>query len=116
MNKPMHLIVLILNKTECLDFLLKELVRIGVKGATIVDSTGLARALDDDALSIFGSLRLMIDQDRESNKTILMAVNDDLIPLVRQTVDEAVGGIEQPDTGVLFGLPISFFDGKASKS
>lgn len=115
MDKPMHLLILILNKVECLDCIFKELLRIGVKGATIVESTGMARALDDDSLSIFGSLRLMIDQDRESNKTILMAVNDDLIPLVRQTVNEAVGGLEKPDSGVLFGLPISFFDGKVNR-
>ncbi|NLW11746.1 MAG: hypothetical protein GX028_07000, partial [Clostridiaceae bacterium] len=51
----------------------------------------------------------------ESNRTIFMAVNDELVEEVRKTINEAVGGLDKPDTGVLFGMPISFFDGKVSK-
>lgn len=115
MDKPMQLLILVLNKTECLDHLFKELLKIGIKGATVLESTGMARILNDDSMNIFGTIRLFIDENRESNRTIFMAVNDDLVPLVRQTINDAVCGLDQPDTGVLFGVPISFFDGKVSR-
>lgn len=115
MDKSMQLLVLILNKTECMDHLFEELIRIGVKGATVVESTGMARVLADQSKNLFGSIRMLIDSDLESNRTIFMAVNDDLVEEVRKTINEAIGGLDKPDTGVLFGMPISFFDGKVSK-
>ena len=115
MNKPMQLLVLILNKTECLDHLFEELVRIGVKGATVVESTGMARVLADQSQNLFGSIRMLIDPDLESNRTIFMAVNEEIVDQVRATINEAVGGLDQPDTGVLFGMPIAFFDVKVFK-
>lgn len=116
MNKPMQLLVLVLNKVECLDTLFEELIRIGVKGATVVESKGMARIVGEDVYSLFGSLRMLVDSDTESSKMVFMAVNDDLVEAVRETVDRVLGGLQKPDTGVLFGLPITFFDGKADKA
>lgn len=116
MDKPMQLLVLILNKTECLDQLFEELLSIGIKGATVVESTGMARVIGDQSHDLFGSIRMLIDTDRESNLTIFMAVNESLVEKTRQVINEAVGGLENPDTAVLFGLPINFFDGKTQKS
>ncbi len=115
MDKPMQLLVLILNKKECLEGLLDALIEAGVKGATVLESTGMARIVGEDTRSMFGSIRMLIDPDLESNRTILMAVNESLIEKVRFTVNEVLGGLDKPDTGVLFGLPITFFDGKVSK-
>ncbi len=111
----MQMLVLVLNKTEKLDDILKALLDIGIRGATILESTGMARALDRDELSIFGSLRMVVDKDRETSKTIFMAVQNSLVEKARETIDEVVGGLCRPDTGVLIGLPINFFDGKVSE-
>ena len=108
----MQLLVLVLNKTEKMDDILTSLLDVGIRGATILDSTGMARALDKDELSIFGSLRMVVDKDRETSKTIFIAVQDSLVDQARETIDTVVGGLCRPDTGVLFGLPINFFDGK----
>jgi len=115
MDKPMQLLVLILNKTECLDELFDALIAIGVKGATVMESTGMARIVGEDTRSLFGSIRMLIDPDLESNRTIFMAVDEPLVEKVRATVRDVLGGLDKPDTGVLFGLPITFFDGKVSK-
>ena len=42
-------------------------------------------------------------------------MNDDQVELVRKTVDDAVGGINNPHTGIMFGMPISFADGLMKK-
>ena len=111
----MQLLVLILNKTECLDELFEELMRIGVRGATVLESTGMARMIGKRGETLFESIRLLIDMDRQSNLTVIMAVDEEMVNQVRTIIDEVVGGIERPDTGVLFGLPINFFDGRPTK-
>ncbi len=111
----MQLLVLVLNKTEYLDDILKQLLDIGIRGATILESTGMARTLDRDEMSIFGSLRMVVDQDRENSRTVFIAVQDSLVDIARKTIDQAVGGLCRPDTGVLIGMPINFFDGKVSE-
>ena len=111
----MQLLVLVLNKTECLDDILKELLNIGIRGATILESTGMARTLDRDEMSLFGSLRMVVDKDRENSRTVFLAVKDSLVDEARATIDQVVGGLCRPDTGVLFGMPINFFDGKVSE-
>ena len=108
----MQLLVLVLNKTEKMDDILKELLNVGIRGATIVESTWRSRAMDDLDLPIFGSLRMVIDEKKDSSRTVFIAVQDSLVDEARKTIDSVVGGLAHPDTGVLFGLPINFFVGK----
>ena len=64
----MQLVVLVLNKTECLEELLEKFVEINVKGATIIESSGMAKALYNDShvSDLFGSLRALINPRKES--------------------------------------------------
>jgi len=50
----MYLFVLVLNRVELLEEILERLLRAGIPGATIIDSTGMGRTLvqaDHDARS-----------------------------------------------------------------
>lgn len=109
----MQMLVLVLNKTECLEELLERFVQINVKGATIIDSTGMARALSDgeNTGTILGSLRYLIDPERQQSKTIFCIVKDELVDCIRKVVDDVTGGLDRPDTGILFSLPTLFVDG-----
>ena len=112
----MHVIFLVLNKIECLDDVLAKLKKAGVTGGTIIDSTGMVKKLEDSAESyILGSLRLLLEDPSPESKTLLFIINDNQVELVRKTVDEALGGINNPNTGILFGFPISFADGLMKK-
>ncbi|MEE0967017.1 MAG: hypothetical protein U0L85_08190 [Bacilli bacterium] len=112
----MHVIFLVLNKIECLDDVLAKLKKAGVTGGTIIDSTGMVKKLEDSAESyILGSLRLFLEDPRPESKTLFFIINDNQVELVRKTVDEALGGINNPNTGILFGFPISFADGLMKK-
>ena len=112
----MHVIFLVLNKIECLDDVLAKLKKAGVTGGTIIDSTGMVKKLGDSAESyILGSLRLFLEDPRPESKTLFFIINDNQVELVRKTVDEALGGINNPNTGILFGFPISFADGLMKK-
>lgn len=108
----MKLVVIILNKTECLDRLLETFRDNGVAGATIIDSRGMIQELSDSyEFRIAGSLREIFMPSHKENKTILMVTKEKDVPVISRIVDEATGGLSKPDTGILFTLPIDHLEG-----
>ena len=109
----MKLFVVILNKTEKLEELLAEFVRIGICGSTVLQSTGAARLLSnyDRELPVIGSLRTWLYPEREKNKTILTVLRDDQVQDAADAVARVVGDITQKDTGIIFSVPIDFTKG-----
>ena len=101
----MQVIVVVLNKLDCLDDLLANLKRAGVRGGTIIESTGMIKTIDDsDESYLLGSLRLFLENPRPESRTIFFIVEDGQVDLVRKTVDESVGGIDNPNTGIVFWI------------
>ncbi|MEG0367637.1 MAG: hypothetical protein RR585_12425 [Coprobacillus sp.] len=112
----MQVIFVVLNKIECLDELLARLKKAGVGGGTILDSTGMVKSLEDsDESYLLGSLRLFLDASRPDSKTIFFIVQDEQVDIVRKTVDDVLEGIDNHDTGIMFGIPITFADGLIKK-
>ena len=108
----MQLVVIVLNRTEYLEDLLKEFAERGISGATILDSTGMARVLGShEDLHIFGSLRMMFNPERQESKTVLTVLPEEKIPVLKESVRDVVGDLSKPDTGILFGVPLSFVEG-----
>ena len=108
----MQVIFVVLNKIDCLDDLLARLNKAGIRGGTIIDSKGMVRSIDDsDQSYILGSLKFFLDTPSPESKTIFFLVRDDQVEIARKTVDEVLGGIDKPNTGVMFGMPVTFVDG-----
>ncbi|MEG0766169.1 MAG: hypothetical protein RR482_00490 [Clostridia bacterium] len=109
----MQLLVLVLNKTECLEPLMEALLSHHLCGATVLDSTGMLRILDpyQEQLPIFGSLRHLFDPERESSKTIFMVLPDAQVEVAMRVIREVTGGLDKPDTGIAFALPTLFVEG-----
>ena len=108
----MQLLILILNRIDLLEDLLSALADYGLKGATVLDSTGMARVLTDSKNQHFlNTLKMLLDPDLQENKTILMAVKEEQIEDIKQIIHMITGGLHKPDTGVLFGVPITFMEG-----
>ncbi|MGI6013540.1 MAG: P-II family nitrogen regulator [Oscillospiraceae bacterium] len=108
----MCLVVIVLNQTECLNNLLEELSRAGIMGATILDSHGMAHSLYEyDELRFFGSLRILLDPERNESKTILMVCKEDCVSVVSEVVNRITGGLDKPDTGILFTVPVNYVEG-----
>ena len=69
----MKLLVIILNKTECLEELLEAFTENNISGATIIDSKGMLQELyEHDEFKFIGSLRSLFNPEHTENKTILM--------------------------------------------
>lgn len=108
----MKLLIIVLNKVEYLDKLLAKFGQCSIPGATILNSKGMAQELGGhDELRFLGSLRLLMNPARQENVTIFMAIPDEKVKTVSKIVNEVTGGLDQPDTGILFTVPIDYTEG-----
>ncbi|KAB3530068.1 hypothetical protein [Alkaliphilus serpentinus] len=105
----MHALFIVLNRTEYLDDILTEFVTIGIKGATILDSQGMASALVNrsEKSPIFDSLRSFLYSSRPFNKTIFTIIEDEeLLEQAMDAVDKLVGDFNKKGVGIMFSIPI----------
>lgn len=107
----MFLVMLILDNPSLCHDVLDAWEAAGVRGVTILASTGLGRVrtrkglLDD--MPLMPSLQEFFRDEESQNRTLISVVKD------RATVDRViaatptvVGDLSQPETGVLMVLPV----------
>ena len=108
----MKLVVYVMNKTELLDSFLHELNAHDIKGATILNSSGMARKLiENDDMNFIGSLKSLFANPRKNSNVILMAVSNEKVPVIFNIIDRFCGGLNDPDTGIAFTLNIDEIKG-----
>ncbi len=109
----MQLIYVIIKHVNLTDQLMVELANAGVKGATVLDSEGMAKYLyKSENVQTLDLLKQILNKENPNeSKTIIMAVNDDMVQTVRETVKNVVGDFNVPNAGVMFGVPITFSEG-----
>ncbi|MFV0255453.1 MAG: hypothetical protein ACK5G7_04935 [Erysipelotrichaceae bacterium] len=111
----MELLFFVLNKLDCLDDLLKGFSDNKISGATVIDSTGLAHLLAENDYG-FGMLRTLLDLSRSQNKTIFMVCEKSEVKNIEKIIEESVGNLNEPNTGVLFTVPVSYVKGIIKES
>ena len=111
----MKVMFFVLNKTELLDDLLSEFANRNVRGATVVESRGMARLLgnyhDDDEIPFLGSVRAYLNPERQKSNLIIACLKDGQITDVEAAIDTVIGDLSKPDTGVLFTVPVDYTKG-----
>lgn len=107
----MQVLFLVLHKIECLNDVLMAVQKTGVTGGTIIESSGMLNTLKKNENFILDSLRIFLENPREESKTLFFVVDDANVEKVKQAIDGALGGISNPNTGIMFGLPLSFVEG-----
>lgn len=111
----MKLLFLVLNKTEKLDAILTEFVKKDIRGATIIDSMGMARLLstkhDDNEISFLSSLRVFLSPEREQSNIILTVIHDSQLETAVAAIESVIGDLSSKDTGVVFSVPVDFAKG-----
>jgi len=108
----MKLLIFVLNDIEKLEPILTKLEHKGIRGATIIQSRGMAMALENyfDG-SFLGSLRAVLEPDREENRTVFMVIDEEKIPIVVEIIEATVGSLDRPNSGIVFSLPLDFIKG-----
>jgi len=102
-----NLLVVILHDETYLPDLLQAWQNVGLPGATIIDSVGAYRAttwLDQVGLGAIGDLFARAEQ----SKILLAALDDDSkLEEAVTTVEEIIGDLNAPYTGLYFVIPIA---------
>lgn len=113
----MQVFFLVINKVSLVDELLKEFASIGIHGATIIDSTGMGRALmnSEEEIPIFANLRMLLNEAKPYNKTIFAVLEDEQVPQAAEAVRKVVGDFSNPDMGIMFTVPIHYLGGGSFK-
>ena len=62
-------------------------------------------------LPFFGGLRAERLQERAKSTTVFAVMEDERIEEARAIVNRVTGGLNRPDSGIMFALPVSFADG-----
>ncbi|NLP35381.1 MAG: hypothetical protein GX359_09385 [Clostridiales bacterium] len=110
----MQLLVLVLKKVELMDQLIKALAENGVTGGTILNGSGMAKALVNmEDLPIFGMLRQLLseEEEKESCKVMMFVLKNKQAIETRKVIKDVIGDLKEPNTGIMFAVPISYVEG-----
>jgi len=105
----MYIVLFVLHDYEKLEDLLDAWEEVGVRGATILRSSGMGRvrqmALRDD-LPLIPSLDALFEHEEYLNRTLFTVVDEEaMIDRLVDVTQGVVGDLSQPETGFLVVLP-----------
>lgn len=109
----MEMLMVILKKVELVDEVMQKLAETGVKGGTIVEGTGMAKALVNmEDIPIFGMLRhMLVDEEKMTSKLLIFVLKEEQVKVTRDTIKEVIGDLSEPNTGIMFSIPIKDVEG-----
>lgn len=107
----MFMVVFVVDNPDHCSEILEMWEQAGVRGATILESTGLGRynraRLRRDDFSIMPSISQFFEADEVRHRTIFSVVQtQQQIDALVAAASRVVGDLNQPNTGVMFVLPV----------
>lgn len=111
----MHIIFFVLDDPKKLDQILEAWQKVGIRGVTIIESTGIQRRTSQkERIPMrFASFipELMVGGE-EGNLTLITIVRDERkIERCIQATETIVGDLSEPNTGILSAWPLSHIKG-----
>jgi nitrogen regulatory protein PII len=108
----MYFVLFVLNDPSKCDEILFAWEDAGVKGITILASTGLGRvkqrlALQED-FPIFPSLEEISEHSESLSRTLFTIVeSEEVVEKIRISTENVIGSLLKPNTGILIVLPVA---------
>jgi nitrogen regulatory protein P-II 1 len=106
----MYLILFVLHDADKCERLLDAWEKAGVRGATILHSTGLGRMRGKnwtDDLPLFPSLEALTEHEEYFSRTFFTVVDtENIVDRLVECTESVVGDLSQPETGFLVVLPV----------
>lgn len=105
----MYMLFMVLDDATHLDEVLQAWVSAGVEGVTILESTGVNRVLRrSEAQPMYMGFGQIFGSGRVGHNTLFAVIPSmELAEAAVAATEAVVGGLENPDTGVVFTLPVS---------
>lgn len=110
----MQMLIMVLNKVDELEDILEKLNNIGIKGATVLDSQGMANVISSthpEKIPIFGSLAMLVNEKRPYNKTIFAIIQDNQVTDAISAIKSVVGDLSKPNVGIVFTVAVNYVEG-----
>jgi hypothetical protein len=102
----MELLVCVVDRDQHLERILSAFVELGIRGATIINSEGMAHHVGEE-LPVLTGLRALLERTRPHNATVFSVIEDAAtIDGACAAVSEICGGLEHPGTGIIFTVPV----------
>ncbi len=109
----MQLLVAVINQPEALDDVLSGFLELGITGATILNSEGMAHVLTHD-IPLFAGIQTLISRSRTQNYTIFSVIEEpEKVEAAFALIQDICGNLEEPGTGLVFTIPVSRATGVA---
>jgi hypothetical protein len=107
----MLLLWLVLDNPGMLNDVLEAWTDVGARGVTILESTGVHRVRskvsEQDAPFLLGFSRLLRTDQVGHNTLFTVVPGMEIVERLVEATEEIVGDLSQPNTGVLFALPVA---------
>lgn len=111
----MHLLICVVNNTASVNEIVGGFVRIGVTGATVIDSHGTAE-IAAAQVPVFAGFRHLVQSNRLPNRTVFSVIKDEeTLDQAMAVVEEVVENLEESATGIMFAIPVTHVKGLAPK-
>ena len=108
----MHMLMFVLDDPNKLDAVLEAWGTIGVSGVTIIESTGIARHQGYVGAPFMAGINRLLQSDQEGHYTLMTIVKgEDVVRKCISVVEELVGNLKEPNTGVVAAWPLSIVKG-----
>ena len=111
----MNLLAFVTNKVELVPKIMKEFMQQGLPGASVIDCGGMLREVSKTSMieppPIFGSMRRFLNSENEPGKLIFTVINDEEVEIAKNAIHKFSGGLDKPNHGVLFVMPVSYTEG-----
>lgn len=107
-----HMVNLVLHDPGKTDEVVHAWLEAGVRGMTLLDSSGLARQVGErdlrDDLPLFPSLRSLLSIPERNSRLLFSVVADDFdLDGLIQATERVLGPLSAPDSGILFVVPVT---------
>ncbi|MDP9348661.1 MAG: hypothetical protein M3P24_05910 [Gemmatimonadota bacterium] len=103
----MQLLIAVINQEEKLDEILSGFLELGVTGATLVNSEGMAHFLAHD-VPIFAGITELAGRSRPRNYTLFSVIREEeKIEGAISLLQKVCGSLSDPATGIVFTVPVS---------
>lgn len=105
----MYMILFVLDDPDRLEELLQSWDGLGIRGATIIESTGINRLRRS-----YPHFRYVLGahQREEGHLTLMVMVRDEnMVQACLQVTETLIGNLDEPDTGIFTAWPVSLVKG-----
>lgn len=105
----MFLMVMVLDDIGHLNEVLSAWVGVGIKGVTILESTGMNRMLTrTEARPMFMGFGQLFAGTEGGHHTLFAVIESEaLAEAAVEATEKVIGPLSQPNTGIIFTMPVS---------